>query len=202
MSLTAKQFKSIVRYAKSKHSQLDEHHDVEHIRRTAVLAKYLAKKEHANVDVCLAAAWLHDIGRSKSEKDHDKSSSKMAESYLKKLQLPEDFIEKVAYCIRVHHNLQAVKNSDVLEAKILYDADKLQVTGPFGFLRYYSVQHKQKSKSHKEAYRKAKAKASSVYDKKLLTAAARRLVRKEYLFLLRFYDSVEKWERIRNILKR
>lgn len=201
MSLKASQWKNLVSYAKTKYKGFDEHHDLEYVKRTVALAKYLAKKEHANVDVCKAGAWLQGIGRSKSKKDYPKESARIAQRYLKKIGTPQGFANKVVECIRLHQDIKALIRTNSIEAKVVHDADQLQVTGPFGFLRKFSMTHKHGNKSIKHSYMHAKKESQSAYESKLLTASARRLIKKEYLFLLRFYDVVERWERINNILK-
>jgi len=117
----------------------DSAHDAEHVYRVLYNAMEIAKGEcQVDYDVLIAACLLHDIGRPDQVKDptlcHAEVGSKKAHSFLLKLGADADFADKVSHCILTHRfrkNLQP----ESLEAKILFDADKLDVTGAIGVAR-------------------------------------------------------------------
>lgn len=199
MTITKHQWEQIIKYSRSKAVRRDVHHNFDHIQRTVALAKYLSKREGGDRDVIIAGAWLHDIGRGSKVKDHAKRGAELARRFLKRIGAPEEFSEKVIECVRLHHDLKGLQMTERKEPKIVQDADQLQVTGPFGFMRHYSIHHDKNG--HKKAYSDAKDYSKHVYKNLLFTATARRFIKKEYLFVLRFYDLVEKWERINNLVK-
>src|SRR3989344_6927790 len=126
--------KKIEQFAAQKARGRDYNHDMNHIYRTVRLAKYIAKKEKADMDVCAVSAMLHDIGQSIRVKDHHITGAKMAKQFLNGLGLDKRFVDAVAHCI-YHHSTKTVNEARTKEAKVLYDSDMLQVIGPFGYTR-------------------------------------------------------------------
>ena len=111
----------------------DSAHDTQHVYRVLGAALEIASAHpEADRDVLIAACLLHDIGRSAQYKDkkvsHAEAGADMARAHLLKEGWKAARADRVAEAIRSHrfrgHNPPAT-----LEAKILYDADKLDVTG-------------------------------------------------------------------------
>ncbi len=63
MIVSPEQMKKIEEFALEKASKLDYNHNEDHVIRTVKLAEFLAEKEGADVEVCRAAAYLHDIAK-------------------------------------------------------------------------------------------------------------------------------------------
>ena len=117
----------------------DSAHDTQHVYRVLGAALEIASAHpEADRDVLIAACLLHDIGRSAQYKDkkvsHAEAGADMARAHLLKEGWKAARADRVAEAIRSHrfrvHNPPAT-----LEAKILYDADKLDVTGAMGVAR-------------------------------------------------------------------
>lgn len=91
------------------------------------IAKKLAEKLNADVELVEIAAWLHDIGAIiYGRKNHHITGAKIAEEKLKELNYPKDKIEKVKICILNHRGSQEKNNKrDFIEAKIIAEADIL-----------------------------------------------------------------------------
>lgn len=117
----------------------DSAHDSEHIYRVLYNALEIAKAEMCvNYDILIAACLLHDIGRKEQIADaslcHATVGSQKAYNFLVSLGMDVPFAEAVRHCIQTHRfrkNLQP----QTIEAKILFDADKLDVTGAIGIAR-------------------------------------------------------------------
>lgn len=96
-------------------------------------------------------ALLHDIARVKEIKDktgeidHAELGSEMAGSILKDLGYKEDIIENIKHCI-LTHRFRSGNFPKTIEAKKLFDADKLDAIGAIGLSRSYMLagQHNQK----------------------------------------------------------
>ena len=129
--------KKIENFARQKHKKSDYNHDISHIIRTVTLAKYIAKKEKADVDICVVAAWLHDIGQSIAFEKHNETGAKMARKFLLSIGMNKEFTDNVVHCI-ICHSTKRVKEAQTKEAKVLYDADMLQCLGAFGYTRLLS----------------------------------------------------------------
>jgi uncharacterized protein len=117
----------------------DSAHDAEHIYRVLYNALQIARdEENVNYDILIAACLLHDIGRKEQFADpslcHAAVGAEKAWRFLTENGFTPDFAEAVAHCIRTHRFRKAMPPQTV-EAKILFDADKLDVTGAIGIAR-------------------------------------------------------------------
>jgi len=117
-------------------------HKMDHVMRVYNMCLLLAKNEHIDLDVLKAAALLHDIARNKEDKDktgkidHAILGATMAESILKDLNFPEQKILAVKECI-ISHRYRNNHEPKTIEAKILFDADKLDTIGAIGVARSF-----------------------------------------------------------------
>ncbi|MBH1942104.1 HD domain-containing protein [Mobilitalea sibirica] len=119
----------------------DSAHDKEHVYRVLYAALDIAKQEdEVDMDVLIIACLLHDIGREDQFKDpslcHAKVGSEKAYSYLTSNDFPEKKAAHIRDCIRTHRYRSDNPPSSI-EAKILFDADKLDVTGTIGIARTF-----------------------------------------------------------------
>jgi len=106
-------------------------HDQTHAIRVHRLCRIIGEKERADLLVLEAAALLHDIGRSYEHTTHAEKSAEIAEGLLKECQFPEDKIPQVLYAIRTHRFSKGT-TPETLEAKILQDADRIDIGGATG----------------------------------------------------------------------
>lgn len=117
----------------------DSAHDKEHIYRVLYNALEIAKTEaDVNYDVLIAACLLHDIGRKEQFADptlcHAAVGAEKAFRFLRENGFDEAFARQVHHCILTHRFRKAMP-PNTPEAKILFDADKLDVTGAIGIAR-------------------------------------------------------------------
>ena len=117
----------------------DSAHDQEHIYRVLHLALMIAQTEpETDYDVLICACLLHDIGsRAEFENpalNHAEAGAVQAFRFLLDHQFSEEFAEKVSDCIR-SHRFRKNRPPQSLEAKILFDADKIDVSGAVGIAR-------------------------------------------------------------------
>lgn len=120
-------------------SMADSAHDAEHVYRVLYNALEIAKgMENADQDVLIAACLLHDIGRKDQLEDpskcHAQVGSEKAYAFLLEQGFGEAFAAQVRHCILTHRFRKRLPPQTV-EAKILFDADKLDVTGALGIAR-------------------------------------------------------------------
>ncbi len=117
-------------------------HNFEHVERVYNLCMRLAEEieEEADLEVLKAAAWLHDIARheededSSGKTDHALTGTEKAGKILREVGFPEKKIKKVQECICTHR-FRADRQPESTEAKILFDADKLDAVGAVGVAR-------------------------------------------------------------------
>ena len=112
-------------------------HDMDHVYRVLNFALYIAEQEQAvDYDVLIAAALLHDIGRDGENGGHNVAGAEMARDFLKGIDFPKEKIQGVYHAIITHSNGVDCERK-TLEAKILYDADKLEAIGVMGIARAF-----------------------------------------------------------------
>lgn len=186
--------KKIEEFALEKASKLDYNHNEDHVLRTVKLAEIIGKKEGADLEVCRVAAYLHDIGQEVQFKDHEPISEKMARKFLTSLKLPKAFVEDVCHAIICHKN-DEIKNAKTIEAKVLFDADKLQVVGIFGFCRIYS----ELVAFRKETLKKAMKMSEFIQNDRipmLKTKTGKELAKDIHKFMTDFYGLYKKWDKV------
>ena len=128
----------IINIAQGFYARKDRAHDLDHALRVREWGKKLAVEEGADNTVIELAALLHDIGRSGTvEKTHAESSAGLAVNILKKNGYAQDVVSKVREAI-ISHSLEGGYEPKTLEAKILYDADKLDFVGAIGLGRLFT----------------------------------------------------------------
>jgi uncharacterized protein len=91
-----------------------------------------------DMDVLVTACHLHDIGRAAQNQDpeicHADYGSEMAFNFLMKSGFETGFAGHVKDCI-FSHRYRGENPPETLEAKILFDADKLDAAGAIGVAR-------------------------------------------------------------------
>jgi uncharacterized protein len=193
-------------------------HDWDHTLRVYNLAMYIGKIENADLKILGIAALLHDIGRPVEMKSrqlaadgqpptekicHAEIGAIMAEGILQSYEFPQEKIEKVKHCILTHRFTNGHEPQS-LEAKILYDADKIDNIGAIGILRAANYSGTYKAKVHNpevnhenvEAYSKEDTAFQYYHVKlkkiknKLFTDEARRIAKSRHKFMEDFFERV------------
>lgn len=117
----------------------DAAHDRDHVYRVLYNALRIARTEKGvDHDVLLAACLLHDIARAEQfadpKKCHARMGAQKAMAFLRENGFDEGFSVHVGDCIRTHR-FRSDDPPASIEAKILFDADKLDVSGAMGMAR-------------------------------------------------------------------
>ncbi|MCW5887357.1 MAG: HD domain-containing protein [Anaerolineales bacterium] len=115
----------------------DPVHGFDHILRVLRTAEHLAEREGADIEIVRAAVLLHDAsGQTGGETraDHQESGAVFAAEVLAAEGWPAERIAAVQHCIRTHR-FRGTERPQTLEAKIVFDADKLDVIGAYGVAR-------------------------------------------------------------------
>ncbi len=116
-------------------------HGWDHTKRVYNLCMRLAEAEGADKEILAIAAFLHDVGRpyqdeSKGAICHAEKGADIAESLLRAYPLPLDKKRNIVHCIRTHR-FRGSHRPETLEAKVLFDADKLDAIGALGIARAF-----------------------------------------------------------------
>ncbi len=189
----------------------DPVHGFDHIIRVYRMAVKLAIAEGADVEILRAAALLHDAqgsatsGGEEGRLNHHQASADFARQVLQEEGWPEERIAAVLHCIRAHRFRDETEPPQSLEAKILFDADKLDVIGAFGIARtiaydvvvgqpiyfppssrFLMTGEKEPGEPH-SSYHEYIFKLSKIKER-LYTRTARALAEERHRFLVEFFE--------------
>lgn len=116
----------------------DAAHDFDHVLRVASLAERIARAEGADVGIVRLAALLHDLPATHDgdrRASHHRAAAERARDLLAARGLEPEQIEAVVHCIQAHRYRDRSVQPQTLEARCLYDADKLDAMGAIGVAR-------------------------------------------------------------------
>jgi uncharacterized protein len=128
-----------IEQARSWYDDQDLVHGFDHVLRVLRMAEHIGSRLEADLDILRAAALLHDAAGAhpadpEVRQNHEQRSAQFARQVLEGEGWTSDAIEAVLHCIRAHR-YRGNEQPESLEARILFDADKLDVLGAFGVAR-------------------------------------------------------------------
>ena len=128
--------------AKEKLCSMGDGHDFDHTLRVLKCGeKLLMQLPQADALVVKTAIILHDIARPLESQScgkvcHAQEGAKLIPDILNQFNLDQEFISKVANCVRCHRYRDNAEPTTI-EEKIVYDADKLDSMGAIGIGRAF-----------------------------------------------------------------
>jgi uncharacterized protein len=185
-------------------------HDFDHVLRVLALAERLARAEGADLEIVRTATLLHDAARggrgttSVAGFDHAQAGAQLARELL--AGQPPEKVEAVAHAIAAHR-FRRGPEPKTIEARVLFDADKLDAIGAVGVARafHYGGNRGQRlwaevpaeyqetpdsagehTPAHEYVYKLARI------HQRLLTDSARRLAEARHRFMVEFYKRLER----------
>jgi uncharacterized protein len=197
-------------FAKDKMTRLHSSHGWDHTERVVAMAEHIAStEERADPFIVIAAAVLHDIARideveSAGGRCHAELGSGMAYEFLTVNGLDPARAGHIRDCI-LSHRYRNDHHPDSIEAKILYDADKLDSIGAVGVGRAFLFSGEVGARLHnpdidvnltraysKEdtAYREFMVKMRFIHDK-MLTAEGKRIAADRHRFMTDFFTRIQ-----------
>ena len=180
-------------------------HDWDHTMRVSMLSRHIGAAEGVDMDVLLIAAYLHDIGRCFQDASagavcHAEKGAQMAGPIIKDLSLSESRKENVIHCIR-SHRFRGNYAPKTAEAKVLFDADKLDAIGAVGVARAFlfagevgarlhspevSVEDSRPYSRDDTGYREFMVKLSKIKER-IQTKEGRKMAEERHDFMERFF---------------
>jgi uncharacterized protein len=120
-------------------------HNLDHVLRVHNLCLLIAKdEENVDLEILIPAALLHDIARVEESQDnsgkidHAVLGCEIAEDILRELEYEKEKIDKIKHCISAHR-FRTGNEPKTIEAKILFDSDKLDIIGATGIARSFML---------------------------------------------------------------
>jgi len=152
------------------------------------------------------AAYLHDIGRSHQDRlngavCHARQGAKTAWPIVKGLPLSTEQKRNIIHCIR-SHRFRGNHIPKTVEARVLFDADKLDAIGAVGVARAFlfagevgarlhnpdaSIEETRSYSIDDTGYREFKVKLCKIKDR-MLTKEGRKIAAERHAFMERFFD--------------
>lgn len=116
-------------------------HGWDHVERVVKLCEHIGPLEGCDMTVLRLAALLHDIGRHESDKTngsvcHAALGAEMARKELGNATAEPAVVEAVVHCVATHRFRGGAEPASI-EAKVLFDADKLDSVGAVGIGRAF-----------------------------------------------------------------
>ena len=185
-------------------------HDWDHTERVLQLCLRIGRKEKADLGILKLAAVLHDIGRSEEDRTngkvcHSEAGAALARTILGAHGVPEDAITRVVHCVETHRfRKKAVPATK--EAKVLFDADKLDSIGAVGIGRAFLFAGEVGARLHNKdrdisktspytkedtAFREYTVKLRWVKNR-IFTKEGRRIARERHAFMVDFFDRLDR----------
>lgn len=185
-------------------------HDFYHTLRVRKLARHIARVEGADLSVVEPAALLHDIARAEEDRSsggicHAREGAIRARKILSELGVDPSRIDHVCRCIRTHR-YRRHRTPQSLEARVLFDADKLDSIGACGIGRAFlfagaigatlhiprhDISGSRPYTPQDTAYREYRVKLRHVRDR-MMTAEGRRMAQKRHAFMETFFRELER----------
>ena len=172
---------------------------------------YIGKKEWADINILKIAALMHDIWRPKQHETkgkicHAEYGTVLSKDILTELEIDNDTISQVLHCISTHR-FRKWNAPQSLEAKILFDADKLDSIWAIWIWRAFMYSNEQWSKLHNDehtnieetyedssedtAYREYIVKLQKVKNK-IFTETWKEMARKRHEVMVEFFDNLNR----------
>jgi uncharacterized protein len=192
-------------FAQSCFDKASGSHDWDHTLRVFRLCERMGPAENADMTVLGAAAYLHDIGRALQDASngvicHAEKGAEMAEPMVEALPLSKKQKQNIIHCIRSHRFRNHHKPATT-EAKVLFDADKLDAIGAVGVARAFLFAGEVGARLHNPdldaksarpysvddtGYREFKVKLCKIKER-MLTAEGRKWARERHAFMDDFF---------------
>lgn len=180
-------------------------HGPDHSERVFHMAMNIGRRMEARLDLIAPAALLHDIGRKQESSTqgkvcHAELGADMAEPLLQDLGYSQADRAAICHCIRAHR-FRSNTSPETTEAKILFDADKLDSIGAIGIGRAFLFAGQIGARLHNAeidpantdsystedtAYREFQVKMSKVRDQ-MLTPLGQGLALRRHEFMETFF---------------
>lgn len=189
----------------------DPVHGYDHVVRVYHMAEKIAVDEGADLEIVRAAALLHDAAGSapagEKRGEHHTYSAQFAAEVLMKEGWNQEKIAAVQKCIRAHRYRNTGEPPSSIEARVLFDADKLDVLGAIGAARTIAYAVMAKTPHYEEpstqflatgheapgelhsAYHEYLFKLCKVKDR-LFTPTARRIAEHRHQAMVNFFDEL------------
>jgi uncharacterized protein len=196
----------IIKYSRESFSNCNGSHGWGHTLRVYNLSLHIGKIEKADLKVLQIATYLHDVGRRIQDESrgticHAKKGAEIASEILKTFPISEDQKSNIIHSI-LSHRFRGKNRPETIEAKVLFDSDKLDAVGAIGIGRAFQFAGEVGARLHNPsvdpndtleysredtAYREYRLKLSKIRDR-MLTKEGKRIADGRHEFMKSFFN--------------
>lgn len=175
-----KEMKKIIEFAKAFYEKLDFAHDIEHGKRVVKNAKFIMQQEGGNPFLVEAGSWLHQF--------HDNLEE--VQEFINTLEIDENLKCNLFEIVKCRPS--KISEGSSIEAKIVYDADAIEVLSTYGMIREILCNIKCRDKNWKDAINDTIS-VQERFRKKLMTNTAKNMLEKDFAIIDEFWNSYKTW---------
>jgi uncharacterized protein len=197
---------SVRQYCHKSFTDAKRSHNWDHTERVYKLCMHIGVIENADLEVLAMSAFLHDIGRAAQDRAkgkvcHAEIGASIAEDILKKYDIPKEKKDNIIHSVLCHRYRNS-HEPQTIEAKILFDADKLDAIGAVGIARDFLFAGEIGAMLHNPhadpydtipytrddtGYREYIVKLSKIHER-MLTEEGRRMAEGRHAFMKGFFE--------------
>lgn len=172
----------IIEFSKRFYDSLDFAHNIEHGKRVVANAKKIAKSEGGNLFLIEAGAWLHQFH----------NNIDRVNEFIEKLYISNEEKNKLYEIVKCRP--EYIEEESLLESKIIYDADAIEVLSTYGMIREIICNAKCRNKEWEKSVEDT-IKVQNRFKEKLQTKTAKEMIEKDLKIIEEFWELYKKWDR-------
>lgn len=170
----------IIEFSKRFYKNLDFAHNIEHGKRVVKNARRIAEREGGNLFLIEAGSWLHQF--------HDNIDE--VNNFIRTLDMENEFKNKLYEIVKCRP--QYINEESLLESKIVYDADAMEVLSSYGMIREIICNAKCRNKEWEKSVEDT-INVQKRFKEKLQTKTAKEMLERDFEIIDNFWKSYKKW---------
>ena len=175
-----KNMDKIIEFSTKFYNSLDFAHNMEHGKRVVKNAKEIAKMEGGDMFLVEAGAWLHQF--------HDKIEE--VNGFIKSLDMNDEIKNKLYKIVKCRP--EYIDETPLLESKIVYDADAIEVLSAYGMIREIICNAKCRNKEWEKSVEDT-IMVQQRFKEKLQTKTAKKMLEKDFEVIEEVWNLYKKW---------
>lgn len=175
-----KNMNKIIEFSTQFYNTLDFAHNIEHGKRVVKNAKLIAEIEGGDMFLIEAGAWIHQFHRNIDE----------VNNFIKTLDIDDEIKNKLYEIVKCRP--EYINEDSLLESKIVYDADAIEVLSSYGMIREIICNAKCRNKEWEKSVEDT-INVQKRFKEKLQTKTASKMLEKDFEVIEEFWKLYKKW---------
>lgn len=170
----------IIEFSEKFYKNLDFAHNIGHGKRVLKNARKIAEKEGGNLFLIEAGSWLHQFHNNIDE----------VNNFIKTLDIEKELKNKLYEIVKCRP--QYINEESLLESKIVYDADAIEVLSSYGMIREIICNAKCRNKEWEKSVEDT-INVQKRFKEKLQTKTAKEMLERDFEIIENFWKSYKEW---------